>query len=187
MSHPPLPRKRKLPGHLAHQAGRGTRKAKTPQLRRLCFWIPMLLRYNGEGDAHCKACAPVGRGAEREPELLCDLACEVEAHAGGLALFVTGVTGEALFKYIRKVACAHARPVVTDGEDGLGRAARERKREYRRIARVFHAVAHELPEQETQPAPVGEYGLVRKPDLDPEALFLQQRTVIVEHLVDAAA
>ena len=81
----------------------------------------------------------------------------------------------------------HARSVVTDGEDGLGRAARERKREYRHIARVFDAVAHELTEQKTQPAPVGEYGLVRKPDLDPEALFLQQRTVIVEHFVDAAA
>ena len=81
----------------------------------------------------------------------------------------------------------HARPVVTDGEDGLGRAAHERKCEHRRFARVFDAVAHELPEQETQPAPVGEYGLVRKPDLDPEALFLQQRAVIVKHLVDAAA
>ena len=100
---------------------------------------------------------------------------------------MTGVTGEALFKYIRKVACAHARPVVTDGEDGLGRAARERKREYRRIACVLYAVAHDLPEQEAQPAPVGEHGLVRKPDLDLEALFLQQRAVIVEHLVDAAA
>lgn len=79
------------------------------------------------------------------------------------------------------------RPVVTDGEDGLGRAARERKREYRRIARVFHAVAHELSEQETQPAPVGEYGLVCKLPLDTNVLFLQQRAVIVEHLVDAAA
>ena len=100
---------------------------------------------------------------------------------------MTGVTGEALFKYIWQVARVHARPVVTDGEDGLGRAARERKREYRCIACVFYAVAYELSEQETQPAPVGEYGLVRKPDLDPEALFLQQRAVIVEYLVDAAA
>ena len=81
----------------------------------------------------------------------------------------------------------HARPVVTDGEDGLGRAARERKREHRRIARVFDAVAHELSEQKTQPAPVGEYGLVRKLLLDVNALFLQQRAVIVKHLVDAAA
>ena len=81
----------------------------------------------------------------------------------------------------------HARAIVADGQDGLGRAASERKCEHRRIARVFDAVAHELPEQETQPAPVGEYGLVRKLLLDVNALFLQQRAVIVKHLVDAAA
>ena len=55
------------------------------------------------------------------------------------------------------------------------------------VERILHAVAHDLPEQEAQPAPVGKHGLVRKPELDPEVFFLQQRAVIVEHLVDAAA
>ena len=61
------------------------------------------------------------------------------------------------------------------------------KAQHRLFERILHAVAHDLPEQEAQPAPVGKDRLVRRPDLDPEAFFLQQRAVIVEHLVDAAA
>ena len=100
---------------------------------------------------------------------------------------MAGVSGEALFKHVRQVARAHARAVVADGQDGRRAAVFQGKGQHRRIERILHAVAYDLPEQEAQPAPVGKHGLVRKPELDPEVFFLQQRAVIVEHLIDAAA
>ena len=57
-----------------------------------------LFFYDRERDPDLEPRAPVGRGGEREAQILRDLAREVEPHAGGLVLLVAGVSGEALFK-----------------------------------------------------------------------------------------
>ena len=56
--------------------------------------LQYLFFYDRECDPNFKPRAQAGRGGEREAQILCDLAREIEPHAGGFVLLVAGVSGE---------------------------------------------------------------------------------------------
>ena len=116
MSHPPLPRQSRLPGHFTQRESFCTRKRRHREQRRRLSNIYSSTTGNETRTANP---APQSDTAVSVRPRSRDLAREVEPHAGGLVLLMAGVPGEAFFKHIRQVARAHARAIVADGQGRL--------------------------------------------------------------------
>ena len=100
MSHPPFAPAAKAAGAFctAEELEGARHGRKNPAPRTAAPPFGRLFFYDRECDPNFKPRAPVGRGGEREAQILCDLAREIEPHAGGFVLLVAGVSGEAFFK-----------------------------------------------------------------------------------------
>ena len=114
MSHPPFAPAAKAAGAFCvvgeFEGARHGRKNPAP--RTAAPDLQYSFFYGRECDPNFKPRAPVGRGGEREAQILCDLAREIEPHAGGFVLLVAGVSGEAFFKCsctVRKQATENKR------------------------------------------------------------------------------
>ena len=59
--------------------------------------------------------------------------------------------------------------------------------QFRFPAAVFDGVADDLSQKEAQPSPVRIGHVIGQLEPDPELLFLKQRTVIVQYLVQTGA